>query len=352
MILSQVKGIQVDGIAAAVPSRIVNISETVSADERNEVERFMKKIGVKSFHKSLLKQTASDLCCAAAKELMCKKHINKGDIGVLIFVTQCPDYSIPSTACVLQRRLSLSKDCIAFDINLGCSGFSYGLNVITNLMNSSNVKKALLLCGDISTIRYDEEEMIRAKSHAARWLFGDAGTAILLGKNEVKENIKTISRTDGEGYKAIIKPDGNRHSRIVIDDTYMDEVAVFQFAINEVPRMLDEIMGDSGATPDDYDALVLHQANLYIMKNIAKRTGFSMDKTIVSIDEYGNTSSASIPLSIIKKWGEYKEEQMVRLLCCGYGVGLSWAANDFYLNTDNVLPLVVSDEYYDDGFVF
>ena len=162
MVLSQVSGIQIEGIAAAVPSNTVNVLDTASVDEKVEAERFVKKIGVRSYHKSLLKQTASDLCYVAALELIEKKCIKKEDIGILLFVTQAPDYSIPSTACVLQHRLSLSKDCISFDINLGCSGFSYGLNVITSLMNSSNVKKALLLCGDISTIRYDDEDIIRA----------------------------------------------------------------------------------------------------------------------------------------------------------------------------------------------
>lgn len=130
----------------------------------------------------------------------------------------------------------------------------------------------------------------------------------------------------------------------------MDDIAVFNFAVSEVPDMLNAYMRQQGTTPEDYDKLVLHQANKLIMKQIAKKTGFPMEKVAISLDTFANTSSASIPITLVKEYGEELSDEKKRFLCCGFGVGLSWGAVEINIAPKNILPLIHTDEWFDDGY--
>ena len=354
MLLTRISGIKVSGICAAVSNDWKSISE-IAGDEADPatIAKFTKNTGVKGRYNAGRYQTSSDFCVAAAKEILQAKNIAPSEIGVLVFVTQTADYRIPATACLLQSRLGLPEDCIAFDVNLGCSGFTYGMNIVSSLMKSSNANKALLLCGDTvgkeKTTRYSTKHQ-----HSTKWLMGDAGTATLLEKDENAGDILMLSRTDGEGYKAIIAPYGLYRNPDPPEEklnlaSQMDDVAVFTFATRKVPVMIDEAMRLKEMTPADYDCLVLHQANLLVMKQIARKTGFPMDKVLVSLDEFGNTSCASIPVSMVKRYGNESGHE-IHAMCCGFGVGLSWSTTDFTVSADDILPLVHTDEYFDDGY--
>lgn len=347
-----IKGIKVAGMAAAVSSKWTAIKDLMEANGQGDIaDKFTKKTGVVGRYDAGIKQTTSDFCYAAAKELLERKNINPNEVGVLVFVTQTPDYGIPATACVLQKRLGLSTDCIAFDVNLGCSGFSYGVNIASSILQSSSSKIALLLCGDTSA----KERLADGKTktaNSANYLFGDSGTATLLIKEDSAKPINMLSKTDGDGYRAIISPyagwknptsDATKSGK-----SYMDDVAVLTFAIDEVPKLLISTMEMAGTTPADYKSLVLHQANLFIMKTITKRAGFGKEQMLLSIDKFGNTSSSSIPISIVKDFGDDENSEQIRLLCCGFGVGLSWSTVDMFINPKDVLPLIHTDEYYVD----
>ena len=130
----------------------------------------------------------------------------------------------------------------------------------------------------------------------------------------------------------------------------MDDVAVFNFAIHEVPELLKETMKLTGNQPENYDALVLHQANLFIIKQVMKRAGFPEEKVLISLDEFGNTSSASIPISLVKRYGDLADSRKLHILACGFGVGLSWSTADCYIDTADILPLIHTDEYFVDGY--
>ena len=354
MIKSIVDGVKIQGISAAVSSKWTPLIDFIT-DETSEkmIRKFMRSTGVNGRYDAGVRQTTSDFCYVAARQLLEAKRVRPEEIGILIFVTQTADYGIPATSCVLQYRLGLPKDCIAFDVNLGCSGFTYGMNIVTSLMKSNNVKKALLLCGDTSAKKKSARTI--QKTHAATMLFGDSGTATLLEyTNDDVESIYMTSRTDGSGFKAIISPYGGyrnpKSPKGKVQPSQMDDMAVFEFSTSEVPLLLQETMDWIKSTPDDYDALVLHQANLLILKQIAKKTGFDLEKTLVSLDVFGNTSSSSIPITLVNNYGEMNENKDIHALMCGFGVGLSWSTVDAHVNTGDILPLIHTDEYFEDGY--
>ena len=353
MVATKIEEIKISAMAAAVSNAWTALTDM--EEDPGVIAKFSKKTGVKGRYDANLNQTTADFCFAAAKAILKEKKISPNEIGILVFVTQSADYSIPATACILQERLGIPKDCIAFDVNLGCSGFSYGLNIAASMLKTSNADKALLLCGDTSAKEKNWKKKVKI-SHSASMLFGDSGTATLLEKAKGAPLMHMISKTDGAGFRAIIAPYGHwRNPEAPVGElsgTRMDDIAVFNFATSEVPELVKKQMEMANTTVDSYDCLVLHQANLFILKQIAKRTGFPMDKTLVSIDEFGNTSSASIPISLVKEYGDINGDKDIRALMCGFGVGLSWSTVDAHINADDILPLVHTDESFDDGYDF
>ena len=276
----------------------------------------------------------------------------------MIFVTQTPDYRLPATACVLQYRLGLTEECICFDINLGCSGYVNGLYSISSIMANSNVERALLLVAETPTKR------ISPLDRSLTMIFGDCGTATLLEKDKAAVPMTFMFKTLGDRFKKIIVPaggyrnlnasydrvmwaDGNIRSDY---DTYMNGQDVFAFSITEVPEFIKEFMDDINTCEKDYDYIVLHQANQYILKQIGKRLNADISKIPISMIEYGNTSSTSIPLALAYLKARGAEGQK-RVLMSGFGVGLSWGAADVNINIDDVLPTVHTDDYYKDGSV-
>lgn len=349
---SKLKGIKIAGIAAAVSNNWVSLKET-SDENVQVVDKFVKTTGVMGHWAASIKQTTSDFCYAAAERLIAEKGIKKSEIGVLVFVTQSSDYELPATGCLLQHRLGLSESCIAFDVNLGCSGFVYGVEIAGAILQNTESEYALLMVGDTSA-REKSAKKKQKLSHSFSMLFGDSGTATLLKKDQAAKSIPVSLSTDGEGYKAIIRPYRGWRNPDVPDGvdgwSRMDDIAVFNFANTEASAQILDYMEQTDTKPDDYDCLVLHQANMMILKRIAKKTGFSAEKNLISIDRFGNTSSASIPITLVDHYGELNEDKMIYALCCGFGIGLSWATAALELNVKDILPLVHTDDYFEDGY--
>jgi 3-oxoacyl-[acyl-carrier-protein] synthase-3 len=353
------KKIAFRGIACAVPNEKKAANYWYNIFGQEAVDKFVKMTGVERVCQSIEEQTASDLAFIAAQALLKHKNIDPKSIGALIFISQSPDYRMPSTSCVLQYRLDLPKDCICFDVNLGCSGYVNGINIVASLMNTSNINRALLLVGDTSS------KGISSEDKSSAMLFGDAGAATLLEKDVNSENeIMFHLRTDGSRFKTIIKPAGayrNRNAsreRVVwnVDgnvrsdyETYMNGTDVFTFTISEVPKLIKEVMTNENTIVDDYDCFVMHQANLYILKQIAKKIKIPNTKMPVSMDRFGNTSVTSIPLTLADKYGG--EVQKIKALMCEFGVGLSWGVVSTEINTSDILPVIHTNDYFKEGGV-
>lgn len=344
MALFSVPDIKISGIAACVPEDVYQNSEYDWVEEK-ERATLIRTIGVEQKRHARKGTTTADLCYDAAEKLLELLRWERKDIELVIFVSQSRDYIIPATAGLLQDRLRLSHATMAFDIGLGCSGYVYGLSVIGSLMSTGRIKKALLFTGDISTLNTS----FRDKS--AFPLFGDAGTATALEYSPDARPMVFNLQTDGSGYDAILIPDGGIRNFADKETSFeyhkisegiyrngfniaLDGIQVFNFSLREVKRNVNQLMEFAGTSLDEVDYLVLHQANKLMNETIRKQLKLSPVKVPLSLKEYGNTSSASIPLTMVTQIREELEAGTSRLLLSGFGVGLSWGS--VLLETDHL----------------
>ncbi len=356
------RNITISAIASAVPSNKLTIESFAERFGEDYIQRFSSSTGIRQVRHSRQHQTASDLAYAAACEILHKRNIPKESIGGLIFVAHSTDYRRPATACVLHKRLELSKDCVAYDISLGCSAFVYGLQSVCALMANSDIDRALLLVGETMS------KLANPKDKAVAMLFGDAGAAILLEKDKSKSEDSTILgllKTDGNGYRAIIAPGGGArwpdapHTDFHCKDgnvrnlynSIMQGEDVFSFTISDVPRTVKEFLSKSGTKIDDYDCLAFHQANQFIHKMLAKKLKCDLTKMPLCIDRYGNTSAAAIPLLMCDTFGGSERIDKIFCLACGFGVGLSWGVTSFHISPKVIYPVIESDEIFEEGLI-
>lgn len=326
------KSINIEAIYACVPSTKVK-TEDFPFFDKVQSQLFTKSTGVIERRVANQKTTCSDLCFSAANSLISDLKCLE-EIDLLLFVSQSPDYFLPATSILLQEKLGLPEHIMAFDINLGCSGFIYGLITAAQYIQSGAVRKALLLVGDKSTISTHPQD------RSTTPLFGDAGTATLISASSDHRNMAVDAGTDGRGRNAIIIPGGHsRHPYGSFDaSTYefeglirtknhlhLDGLAVFNFALQQVPCSIDRILEQANITMDNVDFVVLHQANQLISNTIEKKLKIPSFKMLHSITNFGNTSSASIPLTIA--WNNKNENDSASFtwIMCGFGVGFSWS---------------------------
>lgn len=349
MVFSKFEDVKIAAIAASVPEEEINIAAKLNDPEEDPrfIKQFMKNTGIKARRKSGYGQTAGDFSYSAAKQIMDAGYYKPEEIGVLINITQTPDYRTPATALTIQKRLGLSKDCLVFDINLGCSGFVYGVSLVASILKTSTATKGLVTVGD--TLARGRKHVKLKRSSNTGLLFGDASAAILVEK-DADHGFCSALMSDGTGHKALSSPYNAWRHPVGPESIPGDDIGVFNFTISEVPSILHEYMKETGTTVEDYDDLVLHQANMMILKNIAKRVGMPMEKVPVCLDRFGNTSGCSVPLAIVDKYGEREDDREVNLLTSSFGIGLSWGVIGFKINVKDILPLTVGKDTYDDGY--
>lgn len=355
MAISKVKGVSILGLSTAVPKQCIPADAYEAKFGKEAIEKFKTNTGILQLHKSLAQQTASDLGYAAAEEVIEKLGISKEEIGALIFVSQAPDYRKPATACVLQHRLGLSMDCAAFDVNLGCSGFVYGHQLMQSFLVNCDKKYGLLIVAENAT------KLVNYEDKGTAMMFGDAGSAVIY-ENGTEEEGCTLLRSDGNRFKSIVVPSGSfRDMKPEVDtfvdpegverskyQTYMNGMDVFAFSITDVPSAIKEYLSYMGRTAKDYDYVILHQANCMILKQLARRIKADPAKVPLSLDRYGNTGGVTIPLTLCDALGN-KDEGVVEILASGFGIGLSWGVTSFKLDTSKVFPIFETDIEYPDG---
>ena len=302
--------------------------------KEQDLSLFIKTTGIKERRVASNDVTCVDLCFKAADAIIQK--FGKEDIDAIIFVSQSPDYFLPASSVILQNKLQLNKSCLAFDVNLGCSGYVYGLSIVASLLQTGHLKKALLLVGDKSTISTNYHDK------SAYPLFGDAGTATLIEFDPNAEPWHFNLQSDGSGKNAIIIEHG--HSRHPINqssdvlheiepgikrtkkDLALNGLDIFNFALKEVALNINTLIETTNVSKEQIDFFLLHQANKLINESVRKKLKITEDKVPYSIDVFGNTSSASIPLTMCYKLKDELLNGEKLLLLSGFGVGYSWGS--------------------------
>lgn len=348
MAFLEFKNVRIAGIAAGVPKTIAdNLHPTADDAISTEYspEDFVKTTGVKERRVSS-ELTTSDLCYAAAEKLISDLGWNKNEIEAIIFASQTPDYILPATACILQDRLGLSKECYATDITLGCSGWVYGLSTVVSLLSAGTIKKGLLMCGEA-------KPRFRGTKRLRNPLFGNSGTVTAVEFKEGSTGIKFHLGTDGSGFDAIITPDGGARNPVSVESfapeiiegketlrlqSRMKGMDVFSFGITTAPKSVKRLSEHYDFDYQEADWFVFHQANMKMNNMIAKKLKLPAEKVPSSMCYFGNTNGASIPMTIVAELKGKVEDKPTSFICCGFGVGLSWGTVAF--KTDK---LIVSD---------
>lgn len=328
-------------LAAYLPSRLLTNDELAVLYPDWSADKILAKTGIRERHIALEDETAADMACAAAENLFAQGRVAREEIDFILLCTQAPDYLLPTSACLLQERLGVSRSAGALDFNLGCSGFVYGLSLAKGLVESGAAKRVLLLTADTYS------KYIHPQDRSVRTLFGDAAAATVVGASGKDAGAGQgigpfVFGTDGRGAHDLIveaggarRPcdtasaverlddNGNVHSA---DKLYMDGAEVLSFTLREVPAAIAALLDKAGLVQDDIDYFVLHQANRFMLDTLRKKIGVGPERMPLHLEHVGNTVSSTIPLALI---GMREAGQLVagkRLMLVGFGVGYSWAA--------------------------
>ena len=336
MAIVSFNGVGITCMAAAVPKRIIdNYNYSLDIWPAEEVKKVVDKVGVKERRFADDKTCSSDLCFAAAERLFADNRIDRNEIDLVVFLSQTPDYRMPATSILLQDRLGLPTTAMAFDISLGCSGFISALAIVYSMVISGGFKKALLLDGETRSKVYSRKDRREA------FIFGDAGVAAIIEKNDVFGASHFSLNSDGSRGKLIMIPGGGYRkmssvetlTERVIDkygnirseeNGYMEGENVFNFVIVEVPKDIKRLLTESHEDSSSIDFYVFHQANAFINNYIAKKLKLDNQKIPWTIEKYGNTSSVSVPLTIVSELKD-KMDGEKKLLLSAFGVGMAWA---------------------------
>lgn len=349
MAILKFDNIGIKAVTACVPRDIRYNKDLTYLIQEDEIDKIINSIGIEERRYVDKNTTSSDLCEKAANLLIKEEKIDINSIDALIFVSQTSDYHQPATAPLLQYKLGLSKNCLSFDINLACSGYVYGLATAYSFAQQENIKNILLLVGETMSKTVSQFDKVSTP------LFGDAGTATLIGKGEFGHSIFFL-HSDGSGSDIIkMKYGGYRHPScpngfIDLKDEegnirngeqfYMNGLDVFNFGMSVEPRDIKNLMKEANVTPENLDLIIYHQANKFMTDFFSKKLKISPDKTPYSLKKFGNTSSASIPLTIASELADRKYEKRDKVILSGFGAGLSWASVFLNLNKTNILSVI------------
>lgn len=346
MAFLKVPNVAIKGISACVPPKVEE-NRDIPFYTLEEVDKVIESTGVERKHIVSDGITGSDLCLKAAEILLKEIGWERDTIDAIAYVTQTPDYLSPPTVFVLHDKLELSSDCLAIDLNHGCPGWVIGLASLSSLMSHGSIKRALLLDGDnITSSQYPLDR-------ESRPLFGDCGTATALEFDETVSPLLFHSGTNSKDGVSLIRRKGayrqphtlETYKREIgmlsgdlpveeTDDT-MDGMSVFSFGITMPPKSMKQLCAEFNLDIDNIDKLLIHQANKFMINKIAKKMKMDLSKVPSCLRDYGNTTSASIPLALVAQCSKEYSSQKIRSLACGFGTGLAWAS--VYFETENMV---------------
>lgn len=349
MAFLKIENVKISGLATCVPKE----SESLRGLEcfaEGEAEKVSLVTGIRERRVAPPGVVCSDYCVVAANKLLEALNWDRSSVDVIVYVPLARDYNEPNTANILQHRIGLSTECVALDMPMACSGYIYGLATISSLMQTGNLRRGLLFVGDT------QSKMISRLDKTLWPINGDSASVTALEFDSNAGSMSFILRSDGEDYQALIAPasgvreyptaqsfinekvsDGIIRSRNHIQ---MDGMAVFNFAIRQPFTTIMDLCRKESINITDIDYLLLHQANKMIDEKIRKKLKLPEDKVPYSLDEYGNSSSGTIPMTMSARLREPLESRKLNLVMCGFGAGLSWGALHVITDKIKVLPII------------
>lgn len=328
----------INAISYHLPKTVVTNDDLAREFPDLKINELTRLTGVKKRYVAAAHETAADLALKAAQKLFKEHGVYPSSIDHIIFCAQGTDFITPSTSCILQERLGIPENAGSLDINQGCTGFIYGLSVANGLIATNNAKNVLLLTS------VNISELIHPKDKSNRAIFGDGAAATLIssGENMPGSGIgEFVFGTDGKGFDAIIiKHGGARypHLKFAAEDWfdeagnirndrnfYMDGARVFNFSLEKVPELVQQLLRKAGITDEEVNMYVLHQANQIILESIFRKMKIPQEKTIYHLENCGNTVSSTIPIALCHAIQDGKVQRGDTMLLAGFGVGFSWA---------------------------
>jgi len=336
-------------ISACVPPKVFSNYDLGYMLPEDTIEKMIKTIGIKEKRIAESDVCTSDLCYKAAKKLMEDNDIDPASIDMLLFLTLTPDYIMPPTSSILQHRLGLPAETACLDMSLACSGFVYALSTGYAYASLQGIDKVLVLVGETMS------KLTNSRDRVNYPLYGDAGTACLVEKGNFKESVFVLT-AGGEGEKVVLVPHGgyrypiNEYSLVDKEredgnfrrdvDITMDGMATFNHAVTAIPKQVKQLLREANIGAEDIDFLVSHQANKFMIDFIVKRLKFDSKKVPFCIEKYGNTSAASIPLTIVSEL-ESKLDGEKSLLLSAIGAG--WSFGTAHITTKDLKVSKVFD---------
>lgn len=322
----------IKAISYYLPEKIETNENLVADFPEWTVEKIVEKVGVKKRHLAG-QETISDMAVQASEKLFQENpDIDRQQIDFVLLCTQSPDYILPSTSCIVQSRLGLSVNCGAFDFNLGCSGYEYGLAIAKGFVAAGIARNILFITSEA----YNKHLHPRDKGN--RTIFGDAATATVISDKGFAEIGDFVLGTDGNGAEnLIIKTGGaafpDKANDVVFDEDgnpqssdhlYMNGGEIFSFTLVKVPKMVKQTVERNNLSKDDINLYVFHQANMFMLNHLRKKLKIDEEKFFTNLENIGNTVSSTIPIALV----DAKREGLLKgnILIAGFGVGLSWGA--------------------------
>lgn len=327
----------IKAISFYLPEKVVTNEQLVEEFPEWSVDKIAKKVGISERHIAAEDETAGDMAFKAAEKLIAENQIDKSAIDFVLLCTQSPDYFLPSTSCIIQNKLGLPTKCGAFDFNLGCSGYEYGLAIAKSFLVSGVAKNVLLLTAET----YNKH--IHPKDKGNRTIFGDGASATLISADGFAKIGEFVLGSDGSGYDRLIHKTGAMRHYLPMNDyhedengtplssdhLFMDGKAIFDFTSDIVPPMIEETLKKNQMTSDNVDLYIFHQANRYMINYLRKLMEIDKDKFYVFMETVGNTVSSTIPIALCEAKKEGKLQGNVVL--AGFGVGLSYGATVLFI---------------------
>jgi 3-oxoacyl-[acyl-carrier-protein] synthase III len=329
------KDIGIKAISTSIPKTKVKTIEQNDFFSDDYLRNFIKVTDVHERRVASQDTCSSDLCYVAAKKILNDPVISATDINALVFISQTPDYRVPGTSIILQDKLELPESTIAFDVNMTCSGYIYGLFLAYSLANIEGINNVLLLVGETLS------KISSPRDKSTALLLGDAGSASLISKDSKYGESYFSLNTDGSSFESVIIPGGgfrNMSSSTTMKDVEyedgnirngeqikMDGMDVFSFAVSEIPKDVKNLMNYAQKSDGDINRYIFHQANRFMMDVIVKKSKIDKNKMLYSVQKYGNTSGVSIPLTIADQRNSLKNEEFI--LLSAIGAGFSWGSS-------------------------